>query len=276
MMIENWIQLFHIPEFYEIAFTLFNNISINNDQCVTKFGSGGKLVIQSPLGITSNYNHLIRVRESLAVLGKLYDVPPETLNMLPSHLYMRGAKRTERKDGSLYYGFGSIIFLWVQEEQTEFFTPQLEFRSIFNDYNFPCIVEAKHIGINFSPSGNPDHGQPQNRFTNSEKWRSAPALKASYVCACWGNEDGRQTRANGPNIIGFRNYREFWLDGKFKRAKWDGNGFDWPLGWMREGTTEKEIDQFVKLSKGTRPRDNQFFVDERDEFNYMTEFMISG
>lgn len=277
MMIKNWIDLLHIPEFYKVADTLFNNVPIEDKERVMQFTENTKIIIQSPLGITSNYTRLMRVKESLGSLEM--HVSPEILSMLPSHVWMRGAKRIERKDGSLYYGFGSIIFLWIKENRSELFTPRLDSNAIFNDFNFPAIVEAKHIGIHFDTSGKPYHGYHHDRskdLTDSKKWKSVPALKASYLSAFWSNEEGRQIRANGPSSIGFRNYREFWVDGEFKRATWDGNGFNWPLGWMKAGTTEKELDLFIKQSKGIFPRENQFFKDERDEFNYITEYMIDG
>lgn len=272
-MVENWVDLLRIHEFYQIAEMLFNNVPIDDDRWVLKFGENAKLSVQSPLGITSNYNRLIRVRKSIKDLGLEEHIPEDVSEILPSHMYMRGAKHIEKHDGANQFIFGSIIFIWAKEV-TEPYTPgSLNLHIPGRDSAFPSIIEAKHININFGLSGIPDHGLPQGR---RNKWRSTPAVKASYVFSLWSDEGGKQNRANGPHVIGFRNYREFWANDCCKKATWDGNGFDWPVWHMKDGTTQEEIELFVARSKGIRPRNNQFFEDERDEFNYMTEYMIDG
>ncbi len=276
MMIKDWIQLLHIPEFYEIAFAMFNNIPIDDDRWAVKFHDNGKLTIQSPLGIVSNYNRLLRAHKSAENLGLMEHLSEDARKFFPSHMYMRGARRIEKGDGSVYYGFGSILFIWMVEEERisggnrfPIFSPY----GAGHDNEFPAIVEAKHIGVNFGPEGKPHHGRPKDTMKN---WSRIPALKASYVLSAWYDDHMAPNRANGPSMIGFRNYREFWLEGEFKRAKWDHNGFSWPLGYMGKEATYDEVEAFVKRSKGVYPRNNQFFKEERDEFDYMTEFMIHG
>ncbi len=271
-MIKDWIQLLHLPEFYEVAFALFNNIPIDDDRWAAKFGENGKLVLQSPLGITSHYNRLPRTDVCVYNLGMSPYLSEVTSQFLPSHMYMRGARRIDKGDGSVYYGFGSILFLWMNEERNDQVASRTTVLMPYgagHDTEFPAIVEAKHLGIEFNLSGEPVSNRPHN-------WSRAPALKASYVLSAWFNEDMEPNRANGPSMIGFRNYREFWKEGQFKRAKWDHNGFSWPLGYMGKNATHAEIEAFVKRSKGVYPRNNQFFKEERDEFDYMTEFMIHG
>lgn len=258
----DWIELLHNPEFYHIAFRMFGTVPYDDDRWAFRFPGVSALDVISPLGIRSRYPRLLRVQKSVADLGILEYLSEDTKKFLPTYLFPRGAKYIQAQDGSEYYGFGSLVFIWAEPD----YDTDLYLRGAGNDINFPAIVEVKHLGINFD-----SHGV----VNVPKKTRGAqkPTLKASYVFASWVDEEHRYTRANGPSIIGFRNYREFWSGGKFKRSTWDKHAFDWPYMFMKDGTTEEEVAIFLRRAKKHAPRSNQFFKDERDEFNYLTEFM---
>ncbi len=149
---------------------------------------------------------------------------------------------------------GNIAFIWSN--------PAIKMTTVepYREDGFPAVVLA--VGLS-------------KHYTNGElnRGRQLPALKAEYLTALWYNKPDNNYRANGPSSIAFDNYKEFWIDGKFKGQRWTDINESWKHRILSTPEDEDTLGEFLGSLKGTTNKFTQrYFDNAEDEVCYMADF----
>lgn len=157
-----------------------------------------------------------------------------------------------------------LAFMWTNDRSIHVSvsgqtSPRVgDFITFHRDDGFPALIEATNLRKHYY------HGKLHRRNKRS------PAIQTEYLFAQW-YQHGTYHRNNGPNILMFKNYREYWKDGLFEKRSNGKTGFR-ERGWPTDHNMTK-LNEFLAMTKGKQnPYGNVFFTHPADEFRYMTEF----
>ena len=246
-MLKDWIDIVRRVEFYRMASMWSDQNKINDHLfpgVVTRYlEMRPALSINNPYGIITEYSYV-------------YKISQKKHPSYPDFFHISGPGFGRFSGNVSRFKFTSLLFIWGQYKED-----QIVFRYPAAKDGFPAVLEMKNVLVHF------------NSDDCIEDFARAPAFKAGYLTAGWAAPDGMGHRPDGPYTVAYKDYEESWKKGKHKKTYFKKGGP--ALFWSYDLTVNERMEEFAMGARGNiNPLSNQFFEDDDDAFEFMTEFAI--
>lgn len=205
--------------------------------------------VEHPFGLITEY-------------PSVYSINRKSDPNYPDFIRISGASFGRYAGNVSRFKFRSLVFFWGKHNDG-----RIDFRcDATSRHGFPSLLEMHNVTAHF------DENDVLGDFDY------LPALKMGYLHAAWIANDQvgmreHRYRPDGPNTVGFKNYEESWKKGQHKTTRFGCGGA--ALWWSQDPERNGAMETFAMGARGSvNPLGNQFFEDEEDAFNFMTEFNL--